>query len=344
MAAAVISEQTRSRPRSGRRGQPVPYEPSRPLVVGRLTRAVRRQWPTVLVCLILFSVAGIAFDAFGGVRPWVSALFWAPIAAAAGVAVAGARELSRNTVTSLSSLGRHQGYDVVGAAPDLTGRILHQLPPHRRTPMECVIFQPSTSFAGAFRDLQAALDGDRVVSFLGALPGEGASTAALCAAASAAMQGRRVILVDCDLRGRSLTRALVLEADQGIVEAMQTPGAWREMLAEEEETGFHFLPAARSNSAWRSLAGTPDFVDLVGELSEVYDLVILDCPPALATADGAMIAAAAKRSVLVTSWDRTPLQAVRAAMRAIRSARGAKTAIFVNRVPAGYRFGRFRPD
>lgn len=344
MASALISESARSRPRARRSGRPTPYEPSQSLAVGRLTRALRRQWPLAVAGMVLVGAGGVMFDVAGGVSSLTSLAFWTPISLAAGLALATIRELGRNTVTSLSSLGRHQGYKVAGAAPDLTGRTLRQLPPHRRTPMECVIFQPATAFAAAFRDLQADLENDGVVSFIGALPGEGASTSALCAAASAAMQGRRVILVDCDLRGRSLTRALVQDAEEGVLEAAQSEGSWRTMLAEEAETGFHFLPAARSAGAWKSLSGMRGFTDLLEELSQVYELVVLDCAPALATADGAVIAASANRCVLVATWDRTPLQAVRATVRAISAKRGASTSIFINRVPPGYRFGRYRPD
>lgn len=343
MASALISGSARSRPRAGRSGKSIPYEPSHSLAVGRLTRALRRQWLLAVLTALLVGSGGLAFDLAGGASVLASGPLWAAIGFLAGLGLAAFRELSRNTVTSLSSLGRHQGYEIAGAAPDLTGRTLRQLPPHRRTPMECVIFQPATGFAAAFRELQAAFENDRVVSFIGALPGEGASTSALCAAASAAMQGRRVILVDCDLRGRSLTRALVQEADEGVLEAAETAGSWRTMLAEEAETGFHFLPAARSASAWKSLSGMRGFTDLLHELSTVYELVVLDCAPALATADGAMIAANANRCVLVASWDRTPLQAVRAAVKSIKAKRGATTTLFINRVPPDYRFGR-RPQ
>lgn len=116
------------------------------------------------------------------------------------------------------------------------------------------------------------------------------------------------------------------------------------MLAEEEETGLHFLPAARTTNAWRSLSGLPGFFQMLGELRDAYDLVVLDCPPALSTADAGIVASGARRAILVTAWDRTPIQAVRAAMRTLKANDRVSTAVYVNRVPQGYRFGRLRPD
>lgn len=320
------------------------YQPSSSLLLGRLQRAFRRQLPLMTVVALTIAIGGIAYEAAGGVRPIPAALVWTPIGLASALMAAALREFGRNTVTSLSSFGRHRGYAVMGAAPELTPHVMKQLPPDRRTPLDSVVFQPASAFATAFRDLQNSVAGDGIVSFIGAIPGEGASTAALCTAASAALQGRRVILVDCDVRGRSLTRVLVHDAPEGVLEASQKPSAWRTMLAEEEETGFHFLPAARTTNAWRSLSGLPGFFHMLGELRDAYDLVVLDCPPALSNADAGIVASGARRAILVTAWDRTPIQAVRAAMRTLKASERVSTAVYVNRVPQGYRFGRLRPD
>jgi Mrp family chromosome partitioning ATPase len=313
------------------------------LALGRFNRSVRRQWPLFALIAILIAIAGISFDISGGAMPGPAFLFWTPIGLAGGFTSAVLREFSRNTVTSLSSFGRHRGYAILGAAPELDGAALRQLPPDRRTPLDCIAFLPASAFATAFRDLQDSV-GEGVVSFIGALPGEGASTTAMCAAASAAQQGRKVLLIDCDLRMRTLTQLILLDAQEGVLEASDRPGAWQSLLTEEEETGVHFLPAARPSSPWRSLVGSPGFTHLLRQMRESYDLIVLDCPPALSKADSTMIAGAADRCVLVTAWDRTPINAVRAAMRSLRFRTRLNTSVFVNRVPPGYRFGRLRPD
>jgi Mrp family chromosome partitioning ATPase len=77
-------------------------------------------------------------------------------------------------------------------------------------------------------------------------------------------------------------------------------------------------------------------------LREHYDLIVLDCPPVLSGAEGAVIAGFADKSVLVTAWDRTPITAVRRAMHVLQRRPRAMTAVYVNRVPPEYRFGRLR--
>jgi Mrp family chromosome partitioning ATPase len=259
---------------------------------------------------------------------------------AAALTIGLVRELGRNTITSVSSLGKHRGYSVLGAAPELSTRALRQLPPDQRSPLGCLAYQPASTFATAFRDLQGNLQGG-TVAFIGALAGEGATTSALCAAASATQQGRSVILVDCDLRRRSLTRGFGMNPDVGVLEACERPEFWRQYVEQEAETGLHFMPAASPTTPWRTLIGQPGFKVLLQQLESAYDLVILDCPPALGSAEGPMIARLTQRNVIVAGWDHTPLSVVRNTMRTLKNR--ANTGVYVNRVPPGYRFGRLRP-
>jgi len=248
------------------------------------------------------------------------------------------RELDRNTITVPSSVTKHRGFAVLGAAPELTQRTLRALPPNQRTPLGCLTFAPSSAFATAFRDLQDAIGGDKLVAFVSARPEDGATTVALGAAVSAMQQGRSVIVVDCDVRRRALSRALGGEPQQGLLEACEHPTEWRKFVEEEPETGLHFLPAARPANAWRTLMGTAGFSELLTALRQCYDLVILDCPPALSMADGAFVASQADRCIIVAGWDRTPMKEVRRTVQRVRNHAPTATSLYVNRVLPGYRF------
>lgn len=328
---------------SPRRARRLRAPGSRALMVGRLQRAWLRQWPLFLGVASLVAGIGVFVAQSGAAGPQETISFFAPAALMGGLGAAALRELSRNTITSISSLGKHRDYAVLGAAPVLTRETLRELAPDQRTPLGCLAFMPASAFATAFRDLQGALEGNQLVAFIAPFPGEGASTAALCAAVSATQQGKRVILLDCDLRQRTFTSALEHDPVVGVLEVCEEPEKWIDFVDEEMETGLHFIPAAQPATSWRTLAGASGFPLLIERLRDAYDLIILDCPPALASADGAFVARQADKCVVVAAWDATPISAVRDTMRALRARVRAATAIFVNRVPPGYRFGRLRP-
>jgi Mrp family chromosome partitioning ATPase len=314
------------------------------LALARIRRGVARQIVVVAVLAALILAAELWFHTAGGARLGLrSILFYLAVALGLALGVGLIRELGRNTITSVSSLGRNRGYTILGAAPELSPRALRQLPPDQRSPLGCLVHDPASAFATAFRDLQGNLAHDGVVAFLGSFAGEGATTAALCAAASTIQQGRSVIVVDCDLRRRSLTRGFGLEPELGVREACERPEYWRDYVEEEHETGLHFMPAAKPVSPWRTLIGQPGFPVLLNHLREAYDLVVLDCPPALGSAEGPVVARMAQRCVIVAVWDQTPIGAIRQCMRTLRRNPGT-AGVYVNRVPPGYRFGRLRPD
>lgn len=314
------------------------------LIKARIGRGASRQWLFVGILAIAFSSFGIWFHTATAVQfAGTAVALYVGIGVGTALVLGVLRELGRNTITSVSSLGKNRGYTVLGAAPELSPRALRQLPPDQRSPFGAVTNDAASSFATAFRDLQGNLTSDGVVAFIGSYAGEGATTSALCVAASASQQGRSVLVVDCDLRRRSLTRGFGLAPELGVLEACERPEFWRDYVEEEHETGLNFMPAAKPLSPWRTLIGHAGFPALLNHLREAYDLVVLDCPPALGSAEGPMVARLAQRSVIVAVWDQTPIGAIRHTMRALRRSAGA-TGVYVNRVPHGYRFGRLRPD
>jgi Mrp family chromosome partitioning ATPase len=151
------------------------------------------------------------------------------------------------------------------------------------------------------------------------------------------------VVVDCDTRRRSLTKALGSNPDQGVLECCEEPQNWQSYLEEEPETGLHLIPAARMTNPWRTLVASPGLPVLINLLSERYDLVVLDCPPALRSGEGVTLASLARKCIAVTAWDETPISAIRQTVRTLQHRVGVQTAVFVNRVLPGYRFGRLRP-
>lgn len=309
------------------------------LAWGRWLRGLRRQMPTLFFVAPLVTVFGVTLEIIRFQLVSLALLYWVPAGLVASLVIAIAREFNRKTMTFPSSLGKKSGHQVLGVSPELGPHALHSLPPDKRSLLDYLIIDTTSPFAAAFRDLQSAISEDRLVAFIGARPGDGATTVALGAAVCARQQGRSVVVVDCDIRRRGLTEALGVKASQGVLEACENVSDWARFVEEEAETGLHFLPAARSTNPWRTLVGAKGVSDLLHALCRSYDLVVLDCPPVLTIADGAFIARHTERCILVVAWDRTPVRAIRTCMKQLHDRTGAKASdIYVNRILSGYRF------
>lgn len=245
-----------------------------------------------------------------------------------------AHEIERGVIDSIDGLERATRQSVTSAAPPITLRTLRGLAPDMRNPFGCVVHHPATDFAAALRHSLTTLDDARVVAILGSTPHDGATATAASVAALAVQQGKNVLLVDCDLNRRGVTRMLSGEPEAGVLEAAINPDIWQGLIDLEPETGLHVMPAARLSNPWRRLFDEPKLSELVRKWRDHYDLIVLDCPPACRSAEGAMLTRLADHCMLVVSWDDTPSADVRQTMRRLRYNAPDNVSLHLNRAPA----------
>jgi polysaccharide biosynthesis transport protein len=189
------------------------------------------------------------------------------------------------------------------------------------SPIDYVIEKPLSSFAEAFRNLRASVTYSRlgepvkIVAITSSLPGEGKTTTSVCLARSAAQQGLKVILVDCDLRRRSVNRLFGAEPARGLIEVLAGEATLEEVLTTDQVTGARLLPLAKSSMTPKDVFGSAAMDRLLEELRRTYDLVVLDTAPVLPVADTRVLAPKADVVVFLAHWRKTPQHAIEAAFR-----------------------------
>lgn len=189
------------------------------------------------------------------------------------------------------------------------------------SPIDHVVQSPLSSFSEAFRNLRASISYSRlgepvrIVAITSALPGEGKTTTSVCLGRVAAIQGLKVIVVDCDLRRRTVNRLLREEPSIGLLEVLSGEATLQQAISIDNDTGAHFLPLAKSAFTPREVFGSPAMDRLLADLRERYDLVILDTAPVLPVADTRVLAPKADTVVFLARWRKTPQHAIEAAFR-----------------------------
>lgn len=209
------------------------------------------------------------------------------------------------------------GVNYLGAIP-LLSSVAEGRP---SAPIDYVVEKPLSSFAEAFRNLRASViysrlgESVKVVAITSALPGEGKTTTSVCLARSAAQQGHRVLLVDCDLRRRSVNRLMGKEPDKGLIEVLAGEASLSDVLQVDGVTGVQLLPLAKSSLTPKDVFGSAAMDRLLDELRRSYDLVILDTAPVLPVADTRVLAPKADAVVFLARWRKTPEHAIQNAFR-----------------------------
>jgi len=154
------------------------------------------------------------------------------------------------------------------------------------------LLQPESYVAEQFRALRGRIDAIasqrpiKTLSITSAFPGEGKTTCAINLAIVTSMSlGRRVLLIDCDLRRPKVHPALGLKPETGLAEVLAGASSLDEAIVSTEGVALDVLPVCGRPANPSELLGSPEMRRLIEEASERYDRIILDTPAALGLPD-----------------------------------------------------------
>jgi capsular exopolysaccharide synthesis family protein len=191
----------------------------------------------------------------------------------------------------------------------------------KAAPIDYVVAKPLSSFSEAFRNLRTSIlyarlgEPVKVVAVTSALPGEGKTTTSICLGRASALQGQKVLVIDCDLRRRALNRLLRNEPAVGLLEVLSGEATLEQAITPDADTGADFLPLSKRGVTPKDVFGTAAMDRLLAELRVRYDLVVLDTAPVLPVADTRVLAPKADAVIFLTRWRKTPQHAVESAFR-----------------------------
>jgi polysaccharide biosynthesis transport protein len=193
----------------------------------------------------------------------------------------------------------------------------------RENQLDAIMREPFGLFAEGLRSIRIAVndrfEGRRgvVLGFISARHGEGSSVVAANFASLTAAAGQRTILIDLDLRRRSLSRRIAPAADSGLQTIYRDLSKLLKAFV-LLRSGAHFLPAvdAAPHVHPSELIAAPQVRQLTDLLRRTFDIIAVDLPPAIAMIDGRAVADLVDAYVLVVEWNRTTLETLGEAMAA----------------------------
>ena len=270
------------------------------------------------------------------------------LAAGLGLAAGFLAEALDDGFASSEDVERKTGSPALASIPRLTRNELRGRGLAQRHPSAYLVERQMSAFTEAFRVLRTTIlfaagqPKTQVVAITSALPNEGKTTVSISLARVAALSGQRVLLIDCDLRRRTLKEALDIEPSVGLLQVLSGEANWRQAVYVDEATGMNVLPISGSGFTSKEIFGADDMGRLIAELRNSFDLIVLDCAPVLAVAETRVAVARADCAVVVARWQKTPMRAVRAALQQLNDAGATIRGVALNgvdrRVPGYYSY------
>jgi capsular exopolysaccharide synthesis family protein len=185
--------------------------------------------------------------------------------------------------------------------------------------------------------LSLATERPRVVAVTAARAKEGKTTLAHALACLAALNGERVIVVNCDIRHPAADRD-----GKGLVECLRDQTTLAEAIRHHPVSGADFLPSGIGEPNALGLLMSDTMTRVLQTLRHDYDLVLLDTPPAEAITDARVVAGLADATLFFVRWRATSRAVARHALELLEEAHAnvvgaALTQVDVNvHVRSGY--------
>ena len=181
-----------------------------------------------------------------------------------------------------------------------------------RTPMETM-----DRYAKLRMNLLYTMAGkeQRVLVITSAIAGEGKSTVAANLAISCALGGKRVLLVDSDMR-RACQRDIFKYQKNlpGLSEALIGEADWRGCLLRTDWENLALLPAGKFPPNPAELLSIDRMGELLNEMQKDFDLVLLDMPPINIVSDPLSVSSRVAGCLFVTRQDYSDLRDIRKAL------------------------------
>lgn len=243
-------------------------------------------------------------------------------------------ETRAQTFRTASDLEQTTGYTVMGQLPMVPVR-------RRKDVIQYLADRPTSAAAEAVRNLRTSImlsnfdTPPQVILTTSSLPGEGKTTVSLSLAQNFIGMGKKVLLVEGDIRRRVFGQYLNTDQKQGLVAVVKGDAKLEDCVIVDPRVKADILIGEETKVNAADLFSSSAFGDFIAMAREQYDIIIIDTPPVLVVPDARIIAKHADAVLFGVKWDATSKTQVQDALRMFES---------VGQKVSGLVLGQISPD
>lgn len=140
-------------------------------------------------------------------------------------------------------------------------------------------------------------------------PGEGKSTTAANLGVVLAQQGKRVLLIDGDLRKPTVHYTFKVSNIYGVTNVLTRQMLLKDTVVKTKIPDLDVLPSGPVPPNPSELINSKSMDNLIEEAQGLYDYILFDTPPVLAVTDGQLLSSKVDGVILVVSSGKTEVEA-----------------------------------
>ncbi len=258
-----------------------------------------------------------------------------------GVGLAFFVDYMDDTLRSREDFERYYDTTVVGEIPFI---------PAEELPEFHVIYfeKPKHQAAEGFRTLRTNLqflnlkgEGDAIL-FTSALPEEGKSTIAASLGAALSEMGKKVLLIDADLRKPTLHKMFDLPTENGVTGVLSGTSSLEESILQTGFDNLYVLPSGIRAPNPGKLAASDEMRAMLEKARTLVDYVLVDAPPMMAASDASALAHVVDGVLLIGRMKTADRDSARRTVDMLKKVEANILGLVINCLETGKRYGYYQ--
>lgn len=253
------------------------------------------------------------------------------------------RQMTRRGVRSSLEIERETGVSVYAKIPESENTILSRRKKGKNT-LPLVEESPDDPASEAFRSLYTAVDfsiaDQKVIMVTGMVPGVGKSFVSKNLSALYAINNKRILLIDADMR-----RGVVYSKHRiGLGDVLSGKASLDQAVSDSLTKNMYVLGAGNTEVAPSELLRGDTFKNLIEEAKTKYDIIVVDTPPLNLVTDSELIFPVVDFALFVLHYGRHSMEQIKESMIKVDRCSDKPHAFVMNHVEhdgRGYGYGGY---
>ncbi len=264
-----------------------------------------------------------------------------------GATIVSIKSKLNNGVRDANFIERETGYSVYAKVPKGN-------PNGSKGTRPLAVVEPDDIAIESLRALRSSLEfsmeeqGCSVIGICGLIPGVGKSFVSVNLASLFAGLGKRVLLIDADLRKGRLHKEFGIKRNKGLSQILLHSATVEEVISKTEVENLEIIQCGNVPSNPSELLGSKYFTSLIDQLKNQYDIIIIDTPPIMLVTDAALACRVTSQIVMVIEYNRHSIEAIKDGMKQLlKGNNNIHASLVINKYEHGlndgygYKYGKY---